>query len=628
MQTLAVQLLGRFSVTVDGVAVSGDAWRSRRAADVVKLLALAPGHRLHRARIMEALWPESDPEASGTNLRKAVHFARLAIGDEQAIVNEGGVLVLGPGAAVESDVERFEAAAQRGLDAGDTSVCRAAAELYHGDLLPDDVYESWSIEPRARLRRRYLEVLRAGALWDRLAEEDPTDERAARALMRAHLEGGERREAIRCFERLREALRDHLGVGPDPATVALYEDVLALEGAEPPSNAERAHALLAWALVHMNRHDIAEAERAAVEARAIALDSGLGRELGEAAVILAKVAMAQGRWREQFGEELAESMRLRANMEPIVYDAHLCLAEYYLTGPEGYDTVAEFARQMMGIAAEAGSETGAALALLMLGEAELLAGRLSQAEEHLREAAQANDRQGCVSGAALARQRLAEAAVSRGRRYEGNRLLNRARSLAYRSDIVSHLLVRVFGTMIQAAADPKKAVKVLREAERELAQMEACEPCSMGYLTSAATASARAGELDRARSFIAEAERIAGMWQGGPWTGAVWEARGNLRQATGEDEQARAMFREAAEAFTHAGNPADAARCLEAAAGSATRSRGHPLGDVRRGESRAYGSQRSGGSASGKRSALPGGSRRGSSRTPSASASGAPKPDQ
>lgn len=566
MQTLAVQLLSGFSVAVDGVAISGDAWRSRRAADVVKLLVLAPGHRMHRAQIMEALWPESDPEASGTNLRKAVHFARLAIGDEQAIVNERGVLVLGSGASVESDVEHFEAAVQRGLDVGDRAMYRAAADLYRGELLPDDVYESWSVEPRARLRWRYLEVLHAGALWDRLAEEDPTDERAARALMRAHLEAGERREAIRSFERLREALRDHLGVGPDPATVALYEDVLALEGAEPPTNAERAHALLAWALVHMNRHDIAEAERAAAEARAIALDAGLGRELGEAAVILAKVAMAQGRWREQFAEELVESMRMQANMEPIVYDAHLCLAEYYLTGPDGYDTVAEFARQMMRIAEEAGSATGRALALLMLGEAELLAGRLVEAEKHLKEAAQANDREGCISGAALARQRLAEAAVSRGRRYEGNRLLNRARSLAHRSDIATHLLVRVFGTMIQAAADPKKAVRVLHEAERELAQMKACEPCSMGYLTIAATASARAGELDRARLFIAEAERIAGMWQGGPWTGAVWEVRGNLRQAAGEDEQARAMFREAAEAFARAGNQSDAARCLVSAA--------------------------------------------------------------
>ena len=563
---MTIQLLGDFSVAVDGVPVSGDAWRSRRAADVVKLLALAPAHRLHRNEVMEALWPESDPEASGTNLRKALHFARLATGDERSVVNERGVLVLWPDAQVETDVERFEASAKRPLDGGDVAASAAAADLYGADLLPDDRYESWSFEPRGRLRRRYLDVLRSGELWDRLADEDPTDEQAARALMRAHLDTGERREAIRRFERLREALRDDLGVGPDPATVALYEEVLAAEGAPQPTEAERAHALLAWALVHMNRGDLAEAERAAEEVRAIALDASLGRELGEAAVILAKVAMAQGRWRERFAEELAESMRMRANMEPIVYDAHLCLAEYYLSGPEGYDTAMEFARQMMKIAEDAGSQTGAALALLMLGEAELLAGQLDEAEEHLKAAADANDRAGCISGSALARQRLAEAAVGRGRNYAANRLLGRARTLARRSDIVAHLLIRVFGTMIQAAPDPKNAVTVLRAAEQELNQLHACEPCSMGYLTSAAAATARAGELDRSRSFITEGERIAGMWQGGVWTGAVWEARGILRQAEGDDEQARAMFREAAGAFARAGNDSDAARCLEAAA--------------------------------------------------------------
>src|SRR5436190_2924366 len=462
MPTVDVQLLGRFSVAVDGVPISGDAWRSRRAADVVKLLALAPAHRMHRTEIMEALWPESDPELSGTNLRKALHFARLATGDERSIVNERGVLVLWPDARVGTDVERFEAAAQRVLEGSDETASRSAADLHGGDLLPDDRYESWAFEPRGRLHRRYLDVLRAGALWERLAEEDPTDEHAARELMRAHLDAGERREAIRRFERLREALRDDLGVGPDPATVALYEEVLAVEGAPQPSEAERAHALLAWALVHMNRGDIAEAERAAEEARAVALDASLGRELGEAAVILAKVAMAQGRWRERFAEELVGSMRLRAQMEPIVYDAHLCFAEYFLYGPDGHDAAAKFARQMMGIAEDAGSATGAALALLMLGEAELLAGRLDEAEEHLKGAADANDREGCISGAALARQRLAEAAIGRGRKYDANRLLGRAHALARRSDIVAHLLIRVFGTMIQAAADPRNAVSVLR----------------------------------------------------------------------------------------------------------------------------------------------------------------------
>jgi len=569
VRTVSIQLLGRFLVAIDGVPISGDAWRSRRASDLVKLLALAPRHRAHRIELMEALWPESEPDASGANLRKALHFARLAMGDERSIANEDAGLVLWPEAQVETDTEHFNAAAQRALDERSPEQCREAAARYPGDLLPGDLYEPWSVEPRAQLRRRYLDVLHAGGLWARLAEEDPTNEEAARALMRAHLDAGERREAIRRFERLRAALRDELGVGPDPATVALYEEVLAVEGAPQPSEAERTHALLAWALVHMNSGDMVEAERAAEEARTIALDASLGPELGEAATILAKVAMAQGRWRARFTQEMVESMRIRGRMEPIVYDAHLCFVEYYLEGPEGLETMEEFARQVKETAERAGSPTGAALALLMLGEAELHGGHVDVAEEHLREAAEANDRQGWVSGGALARQRLAEAAVARGRRYEANRLLSRARTLALRSDIATHLVVRVLGTMIEAAPDPKGATAAVRNAERELAQMHACEPCSMGYLTSAAMASARAGELVRARSFLAQAERIAGMWQGGFWNGAVWEGRAFIRQAEGDTDQARALFREAAEAYTLAGNKTDADRCRASAEGRA-----------------------------------------------------------
>jgi DNA-binding SARP family transcriptional activator len=568
---VTIELLGRFAVTVDGARIAGDTWRSRRGADVVKLLAIAPSRRMHRGEVMEALWPDSNPEASGTNLRKALHFARQAIGDESSIVNDSGVLALWPDADMTTDVERFEDAAQRALDESDPDLCRQAADLYRGDLLPDDRYEPWAFEPRDRLQRRYLDVLRAGGLWDRLVEADPTDEQAARELMRAHLDAGQRREAIRRFERLREALRDQLGVGPDPATVELYEKVLATEGAPQPSEEERVHGLLAWALVHMNRNEIEEAERAAEEARAIALDTGLGRELGEAAVILAKVAMAQGRWRERFADELADSMRLSADLAPIVYDAHLCLAEYYLAGPDGYDLATDFAKKMMKVAEEAGSKTGAALSLLMLGEAELLSGNVGDAEEHLKRAAEENEREGCISGAALAKQRLAEAAVSRDRKFDANRLLDRATTLARRSDIVTHLLIRIFGTKIRAASDPKKAMGVLRVAEQELSQMQPCEPCSMGYLTSAAAATAKAGDVERARKFLSDAERISGMWQGGLWSGAVWEARGVLRQAEGEPEQARAMFREAADAFTRAGNQVDAARCLDEAAAMAAR---------------------------------------------------------
>ncbi len=83
----------------------------------------------------------------------------------------------------------------------------------------------------------------------------------------------------------------------------------------------------------------------------------------------------------------------------------------------------------------------------------------------------------------------------------------------------------------------------------------------MGFLVAAATASAGAGDLERARRYLGEAERISLMWQGGPWTAAVWEARGALRAAEDDATQAAAFFREAADQFAAVERPVDEARC-------------------------------------------------------------------
>lgn len=75
-----VDLLGRFQVKVDGRAVSAGDWRRGRSEALVKLLALSPGHCLHREQALEALWPGLSPEAAAGNLRKAVRYARHTLG--------------------------------------------------------------------------------------------------------------------------------------------------------------------------------------------------------------------------------------------------------------------------------------------------------------------------------------------------------------------------------------------------------------------------------------------------------------------------------------------------------------------------------------------------------------------
>jgi hypothetical protein len=72
---LRSRLLGGFSVTVHGEPIEGH-WRLRKAKTLVKILALAPAHRLHRGAISEMLWPDAEVETAANNLYQVVHPIR------------------------------------------------------------------------------------------------------------------------------------------------------------------------------------------------------------------------------------------------------------------------------------------------------------------------------------------------------------------------------------------------------------------------------------------------------------------------------------------------------------------------------------------------------------------------
>jgi DNA-binding SARP family transcriptional activator len=112
-----VWLLGRFQVSVGTHAVEEGAWRLRKASALVKLLALAPGHHLHRERAMDHLWPDHGRRAAANNLSQALHAARRALEPDDAqaassyLASQGEQLVLCPGGELWLDVAAFEEAA-------------------------------------------------------------------------------------------------------------------------------------------------------------------------------------------------------------------------------------------------------------------------------------------------------------------------------------------------------------------------------------------------------------------------------------------------------------------------------------------------------------------------------------
>ena len=244
---LSVHLLGQLKVRLDDVAV--DDWPSGRGRSLLKYLVTHRDPWPRREQLMEAFWPEAAPAAARNSLNVAVHGLRRAFRDSagiQVVVLEDGSYRLGPGLRLWLDTDEFElhvAGGRRLEAAGDLAGAAAdyerALALYQGDFLADDPYEDWPVMTREHLLLSYLDVLdrlsglyfgqhqygACVALCRLLVERDRCREDAHRRLMRCFTRQGQPHLALRQYQACADALDQDLGVGPDPATVALAQQI-------------------------------------------------------------------------------------------------------------------------------------------------------------------------------------------------------------------------------------------------------------------------------------------------------------------------------------------------------------------------------------------------------------------
>jgi DNA-binding SARP family transcriptional activator len=559
MATIEVKLLGSFEVKVDGKPVPNGAWRRRRAAEVVKILALEQSHRLHREQIMDALWPDLAPEAAAANLRKALHYARKALGSAHAISSLGGVVRLGPGTDVSVDSIAFEAAAKSALRSHDPVSIERTAELYVGELLPDDRYELWVAAARERLRALALQTLKSVSRWDQVLEIDPADEDAHRALINEALENGDRTRAVRQFEMLRQRLRIDLGMGPDQQSVRLYERALAGED-EAANGIQRVRTLLARAFVQLNNGQLDLADQNANEARQFAVNNGLSIEYNEATALQSMISSLRGRWRDLFRAEFAEAVQRPNEIAARVFDAHLCVIEYHVLGPDGHEGMVEYANELHLIASASGSLQGEGIAEFLAGESELFSGRIASARQHLQAAVDLLERADATAAQVFAIQRLAECASASDDKERAHRLLSHGLRLARSSQLAPHLVVRMHEGLVRTGAGSSPSAAI-RAGEEDLAGQLFCRPCSIGFRLASAAALAEMGHVGLAQKQLALADDIAAMWPDGFWHAAVIEARGVLGRARGDDTEAPRLFVEAADRYARLSRPLDEARC-------------------------------------------------------------------
>ena len=235
MATLEIQLFGGFAARDDdGRPVDLPSPKDRA---VLAYIAMASGRPVARDKLAGLLWGDSGDRQARDSLKQALVRLRRALGPAAAAIGaDRQTITLEPSASTV-DVAAFE----RLLADGGIAALEQATALYRGELLdglqpraPD--FEDWLLVERQRLRRLTLEALAtltmqsaAQGAWDRAATAaarllalDPLHEGASRVLMQMHADRGERSQALKLFETLRERLQKELGVAPDAATQQLY----------------------------------------------------------------------------------------------------------------------------------------------------------------------------------------------------------------------------------------------------------------------------------------------------------------------------------------------------------------------------------------------------------------------
>ncbi len=245
-ENVRIRLLGGFSVSVGDRSVWKDAWRLRKAASLVKLLALAPGHRLHREQAIGLLWPNLGRMAASNNLRQALHSARQALepdlpASSRYLASRDESLMLCPEGSLWVDVEAFEQTASTARSSRDPAAYEAALILYAGELLPTDRYEEWAEQHRRRLRETYLSLLvglarlheqrtdreSAAEALRRLISEEPTCEEAHVSLMRLYALSGSKGDALAQYGQLEDILAKKLDTEPAASSRAFREEIAA-----------------------------------------------------------------------------------------------------------------------------------------------------------------------------------------------------------------------------------------------------------------------------------------------------------------------------------------------------------------------------------------------------------------
>ncbi len=250
LASLSVHLFGTFQAFLNGTPIKG--LRKKNEA-VFKYLIVQRKIPMHREKLFELFWPDTDLQSARNCLNVTIHALRqhlqkggISNVTDSLILFENNRYYFHPNLHVWTDIDAFtnyitlfQLAIKLGNFVDALAYCEIAVALYRGHFLENDYYEEWTTRYRERLKSAYVTLLfqqsqlhlqrsnysAALEYIQKILENDDCNEEAHCLAMRCYSMLGRRGLALQQYQVLCNNLSRELDVQPMNETTRLYEQI-------------------------------------------------------------------------------------------------------------------------------------------------------------------------------------------------------------------------------------------------------------------------------------------------------------------------------------------------------------------------------------------------------------------
>ena len=227
--------LGRVSIHVGDRTIFGTEVR-KKVLSLLCFLLTRPQFTATREQVIDALWPEMDPEAGANSLNQSSYFLRQVLepnGEDDAsagyLRSRAELIWLDQELVNSASADCLKLLGELRRDPS-PSLVMDLAEAYKGRFGVDFIYDDWASSFRETLHASFLDRIERSVIADTKAgffdralsiaqlalQADPDAEQIELCLLRLYRRTGANAAAAEQYSHYASVLRDQLGVEPPP----------------------------------------------------------------------------------------------------------------------------------------------------------------------------------------------------------------------------------------------------------------------------------------------------------------------------------------------------------------------------------------------------------------------------